>query len=128
MAAAPFTIPAGEADFTITTRFALDQDARIVSLNPVMRERGKSVTYRATFPDGSSKTILSIPAWNPGWQYTYWLAEPIAAPRGTLVEAAATMDNSEANLKNPDPWSDVTTGPTGEIFEGRVGYTVGSQK
>ena len=50
------------------------------------------------------------------------LREPIAAPAGSVVTAHAIFDNSEANLKNPDPWSDVSMGPAGETFEGWLGY------
>jgi len=123
MRAEPFTIPAGKAGFEVRSRYVFEADSEVVSLQPILRERGMSVRYQASFPDGSARTLLSIPAWNPMWQYTYWFATPIAVPKGTAITATAIFDNSEANLKNPDPWSDVSVGADGEIFEGRLGYT-----
>ena len=68
--------------------------------------------------------MLSIPDWNPNWKYRYVLREPVAAPKGSVVTATAVFDNSEANLKNPDPWSDVASGPAGETFEGWMSYAL----
>jgi len=124
MRAEPFTIAAGRADFEVTTRFVFPEDGDIISLMPVMHSRGKRVDYTFRSSDGAEQTLLAIPAWNPNWKYRYILANPLFAPKGSVITATALFDNSEANLKNPDPWSDVSMGPEGETFEGWLGYTL----
>ncbi|MFP6617387.1 MAG: hypothetical protein VCB26_13360 [Candidatus Hydrogenedentota bacterium] len=124
MRAAPFTIAAGTADFEVMTHFKFPEDGEIVSLMPIMHFRGKRVAYTLRFPDGAKQRLLVIPEWNPNWKYRYVLREPVSAAKGSVVTASAVFDNSEANLKNPDPWSDVDMGPAGETFEGWLGYTL----
>ena len=129
MRAAPFTIAAGTANFEVSTRFTFPEDGKIVSLMPIMHLRGKRVDYTLRLPDGAEQSLLVIPEWNPNWKYRYVLREPLSAPKGSVVTASALFDNSEANLKNPDPWSEVSMGPDGEIFEGWLGYALtGSSK
>jgi hypothetical protein len=122
MRADPFTIPAGKADFEVSTQFRFEEDGKIVSFMPVMHFRGKRVAYTLRLPDGTEQSLLVIPEWNPNWKYRYVLREPVSAPKGSVVRAVAVFDNSEENLKNPDPWSDVSMGPEGETFEGWLGY------
>ena len=119
-----FTIPAGKADFEVSVSFTFPEDGVVLAVMPNMHERGKRVAYSIRLPDGSEQRLLEIPKWNPKWKYRYMLREPIAAPKGSVVIANATFDNSEANLKNPDPWSDVSSGPAGETFEGWLSYSI----
>lgn len=129
MRAEKFTIPAGTSDFEVMTRFTFPEDGEIVSLMPTMHFRGKRVAYTLRLPDGTEQSLLVISEWNPNWKYRYALREPLSAPKGSVVTASALFDNSEANLKNPDPWSEVSMGPDGETFEGWLGYALtGSSK
>ena len=48
----------------------------------------------------------------------------IRPPKGTVVTATATYDNSEDNALNPDPSKDLKAGPNGELLEGRIDYTL----
>jgi hypothetical protein len=124
MAASAFTIPAGEADFEIKARFQLPADGEIIALMPIMNLRGKNVRYRATFPDASEKPLLAIPAWDPNWKYRYQFQSPLPAPKGTIVEATAHFDNSDANIRNPDPTVAVPSSPETELFEGWISYSL----
>jgi len=121
-----FVIPAGTANFPITTRFQFHTDGQIYSLMPVMNLRGKDVSYVAIFPDGTRKPLLSIPQWDPMWKYRYQRKSPLDAPKGTIVEAIAHFDNSEANIRNPNPQADVPSGAGGEVFESMIGYWIPS--
>src|SRR5262245_27389128 len=103
MAAVRFTIPAGAPQHEVRASYAFEADGQVVSLMPIMNLRGKDVTYRAIFPDRSEKQLLSIPAWDPNWKYRYQLATPLRAPKGTVIQAVAHFDNSDANIRNPDP-------------------------
>lgn len=118
--AGDFTLPPRAAEHAVTARLELDQSAEIVALNPVMEARGKSVAYEAVLPGGERHALLRIPAWSPEWRYRYELAEPLRAPRGTVLVASAVYDNSADNPRNPDPALAVPAGPTGERLEGWV--------
>jgi hypothetical protein len=124
MPVADFVIPPGAEKFPVTTRFQFPADGQIYSLMPVMNLRGKDVLYTAIFPDGSRKPLLSIPQWDPMWKYRYQLKSPLAAPKGTIIEALAHFDNSEANIRNPNPHAEVRSGPGGEVFESWISYWV----
>jgi hypothetical protein len=78
-----------------------------------MHLRGKDFKYTITRPGESAEVILSVPAYDFGWQTYYVLSDPIFMPKGTLIECLAHFDNTESNLYNPDPrkfvrWGDQT--------------------
>ena len=78
-----------------------------------MHLRGKDFQYKATYPDGRKEVLLSVPAYDFGWQTYYTLAEPMAMPKGTRIDCLAHFDNSTENPSNPDPtkpvrWGDQT--------------------
>ncbi|MCZ6793968.1 MAG: redoxin domain-containing protein [Planctomycetota bacterium] len=53
-----------------------------------------------------TEILLRVPAYDFGWQNTYRLAEPKPMPRGTVLEARATYDNSASNpALTRDLWS-----------------------
>lgn len=124
MANIDFTIPAGAAAHEVRSRFEFASDGRVLSLNPLLHVRGKSVSYKIIGPGGAETLILSVPRWETDWKMTYRFAEPIEAPAGTVIEMTAVFDNSMANMKNPDPKAEIKAGPAGEIAEGWIGYTL----
>jgi peroxiredoxin len=108
-----FTIPAGADNFKIESNFRVPMDAHIIDFMPHMHLRGKDFLYEAIYPDGTRKTLLSVPKYYFGWQSMYRCAEPVALPRGTRLHCVAHYDNSAKNLNNPDPsrpiaWGDQT--------------------
>jgi hypothetical protein len=124
MSADDLAIAAGAKDVEASASFEFPADGKIVALTPVMRQRGKSVKYVAKTPDGTETELLSIPRWDPNWNFTYQLAEPMAAPKGTVVTVTGVYDNSEDNPLNPDPSKDLKAGPNGEVLEGRIDYAL----
>jgi peroxiredoxin len=96
-------IPPGEPDFRHEATYTFPTDARLVSVMPHMHMRGKDFRCTLTYPDGRSEVVLSVPAFDFGWQEAYRLAEPLPLPRGTRMECVAHFDNSAANPANPDP-------------------------
>jgi hypothetical protein len=90
-----------------------------------MHLRGKSFEYKATYPDGKTETILSVPRYDFGWQSTYHLKEPMRLPAGTRIECTAYFDNSKANPNNPDPTQPVRWGQQTweEMMIGFLDYT-----
>ena len=116
-----FLIPPGAANHPVSSTFRVPTDVHVLSFMPHMHLRGKSFEYKATYPDGSSEVLLSVPAYDFGWQSYYTLAEPKAMPRGTRIDCLAHFDNSAENPANPDPskaviWGDQT------LEEMMIGY------
>jgi peroxiredoxin len=108
-----FLIPAGDANYQVESGFTLPRDVTILSFMPHMHLRGKDFTYRATYPDGRTETLLSVPRFDFSWQSTYRLTEPLHLPKGTRINCTAHYDNSADNPANPDPtksirWGDQT--------------------
>jgi hypothetical protein len=105
-----FRIPAGAADHRVDSEMTIGQDVTIWSMLPHTHVRGTRWTYEATFPDGRTETILSVPKYDFNWQTDYVFKQPLKLPKGTKVHATAWYDNSKNNKSNPDPTKDVTWG------------------
>ena len=108
-----FEIPAGHPNYEVRSSFTFNEAAQLYSFMPHMHLRGKDFEYKAVFPDGTSKILLSVPRYDFSWQTYYVLKEPIAVPKGTRIECVAHFDNSTNNKYNPDPtkavrWGDQT--------------------
>lgn len=66
-------------------------------------DRSALETLRAA---GKSEILLSVPAYDFGWQSNYRLAEPKLVPAGTLLECTATYNNSRSNFAlTEDMWT-----------------------
>ena len=77
---------------------------------PHMHVRGRGFEYRATYPNGQTETLLSVPRYDFNWQLTYYLQQPKVLPKGTVLECVARYDNSPNNPFNPDAGKDVYWG------------------
>lgn len=122
-------IPPGEPNYESKAVFTFAEDSHIDSLHPHMHMRGKDFKYTLVYPDGSSKVLLSVPAFNFNWQLTYVLTEPVAAPKGSRLEVIAHHDNSPNNKFNPDPTKEVRWGDQtwDEMMIGYLDYTIDRQ-
>jgi len=105
-----FTIPAGAANYEVGTDVTFAQDATLVGLFPHTHVRGKRWSYELELPDGTTKTILSVPRYDFNWQTYYMYQEPMRVPKGARIRSTAWYDNSAANRSNPDPKIDVKWG------------------
>jgi hypothetical protein len=107
---ANFMLPAGSSDTRVDAEVTLQQDMTLWSLLPHTHMRGKKWEVTATYPDGRSETILSVPKYDFNWQTDYVFKQPLNLPKGTKLHTAAWYDNSTANKANPDPGKDVYWG------------------
>ena len=98
-----FMIPPGAKEHRLRGEELIERDAYLYEMMPHMHFRGKYMSYAAQFPDGTSKTLLSVPKYDFNWQFKYELEEPLFLPAGTKLIAKGAMDNSDRNLGNPDP-------------------------
>ena len=104
-------IPAGADNQAVDTAIEFTADTRITALFPHTHLRGKSWEYRLIYPDGRSQVVLSLPKYDFNWQTYYVFTVPLAAPKGSRLEATAHYDNSINNKSNPDPKVEVRWGP-----------------
>lgn len=128
-AARALIIPPGEPNYESTASYIFKEDCHIVSFMPHMHVRGKDFVYKLVYPDGTSKIILNVPKYDFNWQLSYFLKEPLAAPKGSRLDCVAHHDNSEANKFNPDPSKEVRWGPQTweEMMIGWFDYTIDGQ-
>jgi len=119
-----FQIPPGADSHPVASSFTFGRDAQLLSFMPHMHLRGKSFRYEATYPDGKKETLLSVPAYDFGWQSYYTLDAPKAMPKGTKIDCEARFDNSDKNPYNPDPTKPVRWGEQTwqEMMIGYVDY------
>jgi hypothetical protein len=120
-----FAIPAGADNHQVESEATFTEDVKVWTLHPHMHLRGKDMTYTAIYPDGRQEIVLRVPKYDFGWQTDYWLAEPLALPKGSKLRVTAHFDNSPANRHNPDAaatvrWGDQTWE---EMMIGFITYT-----
>jgi hypothetical protein len=121
-----FAIPPGASDHQIDAEATFSEDVKVWSMHPHMHYRGKDMTYTAIYPDGRREIVLRVPKFDFGWQTDYWLAKPLALPKGSKLYVSAHFDNSTANRQNPDPTATVRWGDQTweEMMIGYFTYTV----
>jgi mono/diheme cytochrome c family protein len=124
-----FKVPPGVEDHRVTACWTASEDIHLVGAAPHMHYRGKSMEIRAFFPDGVSKVLLNVPAYDFSWQTMYYFKQPVAIPGGTRLQLTARFDNSRKNRSNPDPTQTVRWGdPTyDEMTMSILEYTIDSQ-
>ncbi|HWD98950.1 MAG TPA: cytochrome c, partial [Bryobacteraceae bacterium] len=73
-------IPPQSSAYVSHASMTLGRPARLLSIQPHMHVRGKSMEVKARFPDGRVETLLSVPKYDFNWQTTYVLREPLELP------------------------------------------------
>jgi Copper type II ascorbate-dependent monooxygenase, C-terminal domain len=123
---ATLKLPAGDADTAVDSEIEFTEDTHIWALFPHTHLRGKSWEYRMVYPDGRTETILSVPHYDFNWQTYYEFSTPLAAPKGSHLQAVARYDNSPNNPSNPDAKVDVRWGEQTwqEMQYSGISYTV----
>jgi hypothetical protein len=96
-------IPPNEPDHRMQSQVHLTQDVRVVSFQPHMHLRGKSMEFSAVYPSGETEILLRVPKYDFHWQMSYYLDKPKLLPKGTLFICKASWDNSPNNPYNPHP-------------------------
>jgi tetratricopeptide (TPR) repeat protein len=118
-------IPAGAKDYAVTDTYELPVAVELMSVYPHAHYLGKDMLVTATWPDGTTRTLLHIPQWSFHWQQDYRYAAPIALPRSTVVKMRYTYDNSENNEDNPhSPPARVRLGPSSSDEMAELGLQV----
>ncbi len=108
-----FLIPANQDNVPVASSLTLSQETRLLGFMPHMHLRGKDFRYSVSRPGKPAEVLLSVPAYDFGWQSYYTLSDPLLLPKGTRFDCLAHYDNSDKNPYNPDPgkivrWGDQT--------------------
>jgi hypothetical protein len=108
-----FSIEPGDSNSEVTSSFMLKKDINLLAFMPHMHLRGKDFKYTLVPKDGPPEVLLSVPAYDFGWQSYYTLAAPRLLKAGDRIDCVAHFDNSKENPANPDPtktviWGDQT--------------------
>ena len=92
-------LPAGSPDTAVPSAVTFNEDVHITAIFPHTHLLGRAWEYTLVYPDGQKKVVLPVPTYDFNWQTYYIFAQPLAAPRGSRLEAVAHYDNS-ANTKD----------------------------
>lgn len=104
-------IPPGEPNYELVGEAKFLFDTLVMSSGVHMHLRGKDYETVVAMADGATKLVTRVPRYDFAWQSNYWLAEPVLAPKGSLLRTTAHWDNSADNPHNPDPTARVKNGP-----------------
>jgi len=107
---ASFTIPPLADNAAVPGEVEFLQDTTVWGLFPHTHLRGKAWDYKLVLPDGTSKTILSVPRYDFNWQTYYMFKEPLQVPKGAKILSTAWYDNSHGNRSNPNANAEVKWG------------------
>ena len=106
-------IAAEQRDYVNADTYTLPVDVDALAVQPHAHFLAKDVRAWATVPGGAIVPLIYIKDWNFHWQDVYTYAQPVALPKGTVIEMRYTYDNSAANRLNPNrPPRRVTFGQT----------------
>ena len=106
-------IAAGRRDYVNADTYTLPVDVDVLAVQPHAHFLAKEARAWATLPGGAVVPLIYIKDWNFHWQDVYTYEQPVALPKGTVIEMRYTYDNSAANRRNPNqPPRRVTFGQT----------------
>ncbi len=94
-------IAPGDGRYVVADRYTLPVDATLLAVQPHAHYRAVDVSGTATFPDGTTRTLIHIGAWDFRWQHVYRYTDPIRLPRGTTLAMRYVYDNAPTNPRNP---------------------------
>jgi hypothetical protein len=113
---------------TVRSKYTINKDISIITLNPHMHLLGKSFWGFAVAPEGDTIPLIRIPKWDFNWQNFYKPIKPIVLKQGTTIYAVGVYDNTAQNPHNPNkPPKEVTDQrgsmrTTDEMFQFIISY------
>lgn len=119
-----FVIEPYDPNHAMEASYQFERPVVVTSVRARMNFRGKKMKFALETADGKQRDVLSIPAYNYGWQPHYHLSEAVELAAGDTVHVRGAFDNSYSNPFNPDPSEEVRFGLQSydEMFTGYVTY------
>jgi hypothetical protein len=108
--ASRFLLPPNANDFEVQAEQPVEQDIIVTGVRARMNFRGKRMKFVVENPEGQTRELFSVPAYNYGWQPDYLLDEAEHVAAGSILRVIGAFDNSISNPSNPDPDKEVTFG------------------
>ncbi len=96
----PLVIPPDSIK-TFYTKALIKNDVSFVTINPHMHLLGKNFWAFGVKPDGDTIPLIKINKWDFRWQYQYTFKKLLHIPKGTVLWAYGTFDNTSSNPNNP---------------------------
>ncbi|MDO8270999.1 MAG: redoxin domain-containing protein [Gammaproteobacteria bacterium] len=123
---AKFTLVPNDNEQALLASYEFEEKATLLAVRPRMNQRGKHMKFDLVAPGGETETLVSVPAYNYGWQPQYWLETPRSIEPGTVMNVAGAFDNSLSNPFNPDFREEVEWGfgSGEEMFTGYMTYAI----
>jgi hypothetical protein len=97
----PLEVPANKVT-KHSTRYVIDADISVLTINPHLHQLGKSFWAFAIKPNGDTIPLIRIKRWNFNWQYFYTFKQMVRIPAGSEIVAIAEFDNTTNNPYNPN--------------------------
>jgi len=110
-------IPVSSGPRRVAAVQTLSQAAEIVGIRPAASPLIASLQATAYKPDGTEEVLIWALGSGSDSTPDYYLRRPEMLPKGTRIEVAAYLDNSDSNRKNPNSpakqlrWPDISSGP-----------------
>lgn len=119
-----FVIEPFDPNHAMAASFTFEKPVVVTSLRARMNFRGKKMKFSVEKAGEKLRDVLSIPAYNYGWQPHYHLSEDLYLDAGDSIHVIGAFDNSYSNPFNPDPSEEVSFGLESydEMFTGYVTY------
>lgn len=120
-------IPAGDANYVVEATRNVTENITLYSVAAHMHLIGKAMDIWIDRPDGKRVDLLKVPRYDFYGQTEYVFAEPVAAPKGSVITVRGVYDNTLENPNQPsNPPRDVSFGEstTDEMLVGVYHYTV----
>lgn len=119
-----FVIEPYDSNHDMEASYQFEKPVVVTSVRARMNFRGKKMKFATQTADDGPHDVLSIPAYNYGWQPHYHLREEVNLDAGDIIHVLGAFDNSYSNPFNPNPSEEVTFGLESydEMFTGYVTY------
>ncbi|WP_345264726.1 monooxygenase [Nibrella viscosa] len=98
----PFLLPANTRPEFFMSYGPLPEPVKLISVLPHMHMLGRTFKAFAITPDGEAINLIKIDNWDYKWQMTYQFSQLITVPKGSVILAQATYDNTAGNDLNPN--------------------------
>jgi hypothetical protein len=123
---AKFTLSPNDSAQALRASYEFTEKATLLAVRPRMNQRGKHMKFDLIPLNGETETLISVPAYNYGWQPQYWLETPRTVELGTVVNVSGAFDNSLSNPFNPNSRAEVEWGfdSDEEMFTGYLTYAI----
>jgi len=80
----------------------VEEDCEVVTMSPHGHFLTLSQTFTLVKPDGQTRLLLHVPAFDFNWQRSYTYKQPIPVTKGSFIRVSALVDNTSDNPRNPN--------------------------